>query len=53
MGVGLAAFLWGLAEATCFFIVPDVLLSFIALRRLRTALLCCGLALAGALLAGC
>jgi membrane protein YqaA with SNARE-associated domain len=29
----LAAFLWGFAEATLFFIVPDVLLSFIGLTR--------------------
>lgn len=29
----IAAFVWGVAEATLFFIVPDVLLSFIGLRR--------------------
>ncbi|MFT3728181.1 MAG: hypothetical protein QM759_10190 [Terricaulis sp.] len=29
----IAAFAWGVAEATLFFIVPDVILSFIALRR--------------------
>ena len=29
----LAAFAWGFAEATLFFIVPDVLLSYIGLRR--------------------
>lgn len=29
----LAAFAWGVAEATLFFIVPDVLLSWIGLRR--------------------
>lgn len=52
MGVGLAAFVWGLAEATVFFIVPDVLLSFVALRSLRRAFTCCLLALAGALLGG-
>ena len=28
-----AAFLWGIAEATLFFIVPDVLLSYIGLKR--------------------
>jgi len=27
----LAAFLWGLAEATFFFVIPDVLLSFVAI----------------------
>jgi hypothetical protein len=35
----IAAFLWGVAEGTLFFIVPDVLLSFIGLRRgLRASL---------------
>ena len=29
----IAAFVWGFAEATLFFIVPDVLLSFVALER--------------------
>jgi membrane protein YqaA with SNARE-associated domain len=29
----LAAFLWGVAEATLFFFVPDVLLSYIAIKR--------------------
>ena len=29
----IAAFIWGVAEGTLFFIVPDVLLSFIGLRR--------------------
>lgn len=34
----LAAFIWGVAEATLFFIVPDVLLSYIGLKRgCRTA----------------
>jgi membrane protein YqaA with SNARE-associated domain len=32
-GFNIAAFLWGVAEATLFFIVPDVLLSYIGLRR--------------------
>ena len=44
--------LWGLAEATLFFIVPDVLLSWLALRGLRTALLACLCALCGALIGG-
>ena len=43
---------WGAAEATLFFIVPDVLLSWIALRDLRRALLACLWALLGALLGG-
>src|SRR5262245_41636316 len=46
------AFLWGWAEATCFFIVPDVLLTLIACRRLRPALIASVAALAGALLGG-
>ncbi|MEQ1492239.1 MAG: hypothetical protein ABL932_16975 [Terricaulis sp.] len=29
----IAAFIWGLAEATLFFFVPDVLLSYIGLKR--------------------
>jgi membrane protein YqaA with SNARE-associated domain len=48
----LTAFFWGLAEATVFFIVPDVLLSIISCRSVRAcwkALLC---ALSGALLGG-
>lgn len=46
------AFLWGLAEATCFFIVPDVFLTFVALVRLGPALRANLAALAGALLGG-
>jgi membrane protein YqaA with SNARE-associated domain len=46
------AALWGLAEATVFFIVPDVLLSWIALRygarkAVGAAIVACGGALAG------
>lgn len=33
MGMMLVAFFWGFAEATLFFIVPDVWLTFVALRR--------------------
>lgn len=46
------ALAWGLAEATLFFIVPDVLLSALALSRLRTALVACVWAMAGALAGG-
>lgn len=46
------AFLWGFAEATVFFIVPDVLLTFLALRGMRRALVASLVALAGALLGG-
>ena len=52
-GEMLGAFLWGFAEATFFFIVPDVLLSFIAVRRgLRVALKGVVAALIGAVLGG-
>ena len=48
----LAAFIWGLAEATFFFVIPDVLLSFVAIldwpRTWRHILA----AIAGALLGG-
>ncbi len=44
--------MWGLAEATVFFIVPDVLLSWVALKHLRKALWACLWALAGALIGG-
>lgn len=51
-GWHLVAFLWGAAEATVFFIVPDVLLSFLALRAPRLALAACASAVAGAVLGG-
>jgi membrane protein YqaA with SNARE-associated domain len=46
------AFAWGLAEATVFFIVPDVLITRIALRDFRRALLACLFALVGSLIGG-
>jgi membrane protein YqaA with SNARE-associated domain len=46
------ATLWGFAEATVFFIVPDVLLTWIALQDYKRALIACVWALAGALLGG-
>ena len=52
MGVKITAVLWGLAEATLFFVVPDVLLSFVAVRRLRPALIASLLAACGALAGG-
>lgn len=48
---GLAA-LWGFAEATVFFIVPDVLLTWIALQSYKRAFIACVWALGGALLGG-
>jgi membrane protein YqaA with SNARE-associated domain len=43
------AFAWGVAEAAVFFIVPDVLLTLIAVRALEPALKATVAALAGAL----
>ncbi|MEW6207284.1 MAG: hypothetical protein AB1631_02890 [Acidobacteriota bacterium] len=48
----LAAFVWGLAEATFFFIVPDVLLSLLGCRSVRPAIRATAAALAGALAGG-
>jgi membrane protein YqaA with SNARE-associated domain len=57
LGVGVraaavACLLWGFAEATLFFVVPDVLLTLLALRSLRRALWGCVFALLGALAGG-
>lgn len=46
------AALWGLAEATLFFIVPDVYLSRVALTHPSRALRACLWAVAGALIGG-
>ncbi len=46
------AFVWGFAEGTLFFILPDVPLSFVALFRPRRALLYMAAIVAGAVLAG-
>jgi membrane protein YqaA with SNARE-associated domain len=47
-----AAFVWGLAEATLFFIVPDVLLTAIGCRSIRAGFKATGFAILGALLGG-
>lgn len=52
MGMNRAALSWGFAEATFFFIVPDVLLSWIALDRVRAAWAACIWATLGALIGG-
>jgi membrane protein YqaA with SNARE-associated domain len=54
MGIMLAiAALWGFAEATAFFIVPDVWISFIAMRRgWKAGVLAACLACIGALIGG-
>lgn len=46
------AFFWGMAEATCFFIVPDVFTSRMVLTNPRRALHACLASLGGALLGG-
>jgi hypothetical protein len=48
----LAAFAWGAAEASFFFLVPDVLLSFVALTAPRRVWGHLAAAMAGALLVG-
>jgi membrane protein YqaA with SNARE-associated domain len=48
----LIVFFWGLAEATLFFIVPDVGLSIIASKNKRKGMVACLYALAGALIGG-
>jgi len=48
----LIAFIWGLAEATLFFIVPDVLFTYLVLFNRNLALWSCLIALAGALIGG-
>ena len=47
-----AAFAWGLAEATLFFIVPDVLLTLMGCRSARSGAKAAGAAIVGALLGG-
>ena len=46
------AFVWGFAEATAFFIVPDVYLGFVALFNWRRGLLAMAASLLGAILGG-
>lgn len=48
----LLAFVWGLAEATFFFIIPDMIITLIALHGFRHGLDASLLALAGALVGG-
>jgi len=48
----IVAFLWGLAEATFFFIIPDVFLSFVAVLDWRSTWKHIVAGLAGALLGG-
>ena len=52
LGLTGIAFVWGAAEAALFFIVPDVLISFVVLRNLRLGLRLAIWATAGSLLGG-
>jgi membrane protein YqaA with SNARE-associated domain len=52
MGIMIASLLWGFGEATLFFIIPDVLLSAIALHSGKKAIFACIYALVGALIGG-
>lgn len=52
MGVNRLAGIWGLAEATFFFIVPDVWLSMAGRKKLSTGLVACIYSLVGALIGG-
>ncbi len=53
MGVNWIAAVWGLAEATLFFFVPDIWLSISGRKKLRIGLMACLYCLAGALIGGC
>ena len=48
----LVALAWGFAEATLFFVLPDVWISWVALRATRDGLVASGWAVAGALIGG-
>jgi membrane protein YqaA with SNARE-associated domain len=50
--VNLIAAVWGFAEATLFFIVPDVWLSIAGRKKLKIGLLACLYSLIGALIGG-
>lgn len=52
MGINLIAAVWGFAEASLFFIVPDVWLSFAGREKLRKGIYACLFALIGALIGG-
>jgi len=46
------AAIWGFAEATFFFFIPDIFISYRAMYSFRSALKACGFALLGALVGG-
>ncbi|RZL04288.1 MAG: hypothetical protein EOP36_01365 [Rubrivivax sp.] len=47
-----ASFTWGFVESMLFFLVPDMLLSVVAVHSLRRSLWCCLWAVAGAMAGG-
>ena len=52
MGLMVLVFIWGLAEATFFFIIPDVILTFIAIHGFTIGFTSSLYALAGAMIGG-
>ncbi len=52
MGVKLVAFVWGLGEATTFFIVPDVWMTIVSRHRLYPGIVAAFISLVGALIGG-
>ena len=52
VGVNILAAGWGVAEATIFFIVPDVMLTALPLRNLRQSLVACVFVTLGAVVGG-
>ena len=52
MGINVIAAFWGLAEATLFVLVPDILLSALSIRQLRIGMIACLSTLTGALVGG-
>lgn len=52
MGVMIASLVWGFSEATFFFLVPDILLTAVALHSGKKAFFACAYALLGALIGG-
>ncbi len=53
MGVNWIAAIWGVAEATLFFFVPDIWLSIAGRKKFRTGMTACFYCLGGALIGGC
>lgn len=52
MGLLIFSFLWGLAEASFFFLVPDIIITFAALHSYEAGLMACLATLIGAMIGG-